>query len=118
MINSREKGKRGERYVCGLFKEYGYDAHRTQQFRGNTGEAPDIEGVPHLWIEVKFRERLNIDEAMDQAVHDAQAEGKGNVPVVIHKKNNKDTLVTLRFDDFMNLYREWEAGIYEEESWH
>lgn len=37
---SKEKGKRGERYVVRIFKECGYNnAHRTAQFKGNTGQA-------------------------------------------------------------------------------
>lgn len=29
---------------------------------------------------------------------------------MFHKKNNAAVLVTMELDDFMNLYREWEAG--------
>jgi hypothetical protein len=43
-------------------------------------------------------------------VRDARAGGKGALPAVFHKKNNADILVTMRFEDFMELYREWEAG--------
>jgi hypothetical protein len=45
---------------------------------------------------------------MEQAVDDAQINGRR--PVVIHKQNNKDVLVTMRFTDWIELYREWEAG--------
>lgn len=30
----REKGKRGERELAGVFREYGYDARRGQQYCG------------------------------------------------------------------------------------
>ena len=55
---SREKGKRGERCVASLFKEYGYDAKRSAQFCGKTGQAADVVGVPLIHIEVKFQERM------------------------------------------------------------
>ena len=47
---------------------------------------------------------------MSQAVRDAKAGGEGKLPAVFHKKNNADILVTMRLDDFMCLYREYEAG--------
>lgn len=108
---SRDKGKRGELAVAHAFKEYGYDAHRTAQFKGNTGQAGDVEGVPFLHIEVKFCERMTLYDWMDQAVRDATEERKGNFPTVIHKQNNKPMLVTMRFDDFIMLYREYEASM-------
>ena len=57
---SREKGKRGERTVASLFKEYGYDAKRSAQFCGKTGQAADVVGVPLIHIEVKFQEAVNV----------------------------------------------------------
>ena len=41
---SKEKGKRFERHVAGLFRDYGYEAYRTAQYKGNTGDAGDVEG--------------------------------------------------------------------------
>lgn len=108
---SREKGKRGERTVASLFREYGYEAHRTAQFKGKTGDAGDVEGVPGLHLEVKFQERMHLYDWMEQADRDSKANGNGNKPVVIHKANNKPVLVTMHFEDFIDLYREWEAGI-------
>lgn len=107
---SREKGKRGERTVASLFKEYGYDAKRSAQFCGKTGQAADVVGVPLIHIEVKFQERMCLYDWMNQAIRDSAAEGKGNKPVLIHKANNKDLLVTMRWEDWIELYTEWEAG--------
>lgn len=107
---SRDKGKRGERFTASLFREYGYDAKRSAQFCGKTGQAADVVGVPLLHLEVKFQERMSLYDWMGQAVRDSEAEGKGNLPVVIHKQNNKDLLVTMRFEDWIKLYTEWEAG--------
>lgn len=110
MINAKLKGKNGELAFCKLCKEAGYDVHRTAQFRGNTGAAGDVEGLPGVHVEVKNQERLNLRDAIAQSVRDSEAEGKGNVPIVAHKKNNADWLITLRAKDFFEIYREWEAG--------
>lgn len=109
-INSKQKGARFERHLSSLFREYGYDARRTVQYCGNTGDASDVVGLPGLHIEAKHQETMRLYEWMAQAKRDAEAGGKGNLPAVFHKKNNAEILVTMRLDDFMNLYREWEAG--------
>ena len=44
---------------------------------------------------------------MAQAEHDAP---DGMLPVVMHRRNNCQWLVTMRLDDYMEIYREWEAG--------
>ena len=51
---------------------------------------------------------MRLYEWMSQAKRDA--EGTGKLPAVFHKKNNAEILVTMTLDDFMNIYREWEAG--------
>ena len=106
MKNSREKGKRYELHVAGLFKAEGYEARRGQQFCGLNGDA-DVIGVPGIHIECKAVERLNIYDAISQAKHDAR---DGEIPVVIHKKNHCADLVTMEFTDWIRLFREWEAG--------
>lgn len=109
-INSKQKGARFERYLASLFRDYGYtDARRTAQYCGNTGDASDVVGLPGIHIEAKHQERMQLYDWMDQAKRDS--EGTGNIPVVFHKKNNAGILVTMRFDDFMTIYKEWEAGV-------
>lgn len=109
-INSKQKGARFERQLAAKFREYGYtDSRRTAQYCGNTGDASDVTGLPYIHIEAKHVERLNIHDAMDQAKRDAAAGGEGRLPVVFHKKNNHEILVTMRFDDFMAMYRDFET---------
>ncbi len=108
-IKSKDKGKRFERLLASRFREYGYDAKRTAQYCGNTGEAADVVGLPGIHIEAKHQEQMRLYDWMAQAIRDAQA-GGNNLPAVFHKKNNADILVTMRLEDWMNLYREWEAG--------
>ena len=104
-LDSREKGKAGERELAKKLREYGYSTRRGQQYCGASGDA-DVVGLPGIHIECKRVERLNIDLAMAQAKHDAR---DGHYPVVFHRKNNKSWLVTMQLDDWINLYREWEA---------
>lgn len=107
-INSKQKGARFERQVAGMFKDFGYNAFRTAQYEGKTGDCADVEGVPYIHIEAKHQEKMKLYDWIAQAVRDSQKKGKK--PVVIHKANNKDVLVTMRFEDWIDLYREWEAG--------
>lgn len=109
-INSKQKGARFERQLASRFRDQGYDARRTAQYCGNTGDASDVIGLPGLHIEAKHQEQMRLYEWMSQAKRDAEASGTGNLPVVFHKKNNAEILVTMELDDWFNLYREWEAG--------
>lgn len=107
---SRDKGKRFERALASRFREYGYDARRTAQYCGNTGDASDVVGLPGIHVEAKHVEAMRLYEWMAQAIRDAEAGGKGALPAVFHKKNNADILVTMRLEDWFHLYREFEAG--------
>jgi Holliday junction resolvase len=107
-VNSKQKGARFERHLASKFREYGYDARRTAQYCGNTGDASDVVGLPGLHIEAKHQEQMRLYEWMSQAKRDS--EGTGRLPVVFHKKNNAEILVTMRLEDWMCLYREFEAG--------
>lgn len=106
MANSREKGKRGERELANVLGSYGYHCRRGQQFCGANGDA-DVVGLPGIHIECKRNERLNLYDAVDQSKRDAQFD---IVPAVMHRKNNCEWLVTMTLDNWMKLYREYEAG--------
>ena len=99
---SKQKGARFELEISHYLKDHGYpNAHRTAQHCGKTGDAGDVEGVEGLHIECKHVEKLNLYAAYHQAVRDNDANGNGNIPVVIHKRNREETLVTLSLDDFI-----------------
>ena len=109
-VNSKRKGANFERKLASIFRDYGYDARRTAQYCGNTGDASDVVGLPGIHVEAKHQERMQLYDWMAQAIRDAEAGGKGNLPAVFHKKNHAEILVTMRLEDWFNLYREWEAG--------
>lgn len=106
---SREKGKRGEREVAKIFREAGYpEARRTSQYCGRTGDASDVTGIPGIHLEVKYVEREQVRTWYGQAVRDAEAAGKGDVPVVIHRKTHEGWLVTLGLEDFIEILKRGE----------
>lgn len=104
--SQREKGKRGERELAGILREYGYDCRRSQQYCGVSGDA-DVIGLPGIHIECKRVEKLNLLDAVLQAVRDA---AKGLLPTVFHRKDRCEWLVTMRLVDWIELYKEVEAG--------
>lgn len=106
-MNSKYKGAAGEREWAAFCRNEGYECRRTAQYCGKTEESSDVVGLPGIHIEVKRVERLNVDTAMSQAIRDAK---KGLFPIVAHRKNNCNWLVTMRAEDWFALYREWEAG--------
>ena len=108
MVNSKRKGAAFERTLAGKFREYGYQARRTAQYCGNTGDASDVVGLPFIHIEAKHQEQMRLYEWMAQAVRDASK--SGNIPAVFHKKNHADILVTMRLSDWMELYKEFELN--------
>lgn len=103
--NSRAKGSSGEREAASLLCKLGFPARRTAQVCGKTDGKADIEvsdnGMFH-W-EVKREERLNIDDALNQATRDAEAGGQGKIPLVLHRKNGTDWKVTLDAVAFITL---------------
>lgn len=111
-VNSKQKGARFERKLASIFREYGYtDSRRTAQYCGNTGDASDVIGLPHLHIEAKHQEQMRLYDWMAQAKHDAAAaKDEWKLPAVFHKKNNHEILVTMELNDFMQVYKEFEAA--------
>lgn len=112
---SREKGKRFERDIANFFKGHGITARRTAQFCGKTGQAGDVEGVPGIHVECKAVEKLNLEEAYQQSIRDADAAGKNEIPVVIHKKSRKQAMVTMALMDWIDMYLAWQDSQRAEE---
>ncbi len=104
-MNSREKGKRGERRWRDVLRDAGFlKAHRGAQYCGGP-DSPDVQcpELPGLHFEVKAVERLNVWQAMAQAEHDA---GSSKTPIVAHTRNRAGWLVTMRAQDWVALIRE------------
>jgi len=100
--SSQRKGADGERELAAVLQEYGYEIERGGSL--SFGEVPDLVGLPGVHIECKRVERLNVPEAMRQAVTDSQR-FKDGMPALFHRRNRQPWLVTIRLEDFMQLYR-------------
>ena len=100
--HSQRKGADGERELAAVLREYGYDMERGGSM--SSGEVPDLVGLPGVHIECKRVERLNVPEAMQQAVTDSQR-FKDGMPALFHRRNRQPWLVTIRLEDFMQLYQ-------------
>lgn len=106
MINSKNKGARGERMWRDELRSHGYtESYRSQQYCGTEDSADVIcPELPNYHFEVKFTERFKIYDAMWQARHDSGQSLK--IPIVAHKKKNHEWLVVMCADDFFNLIKE------------
>lgn len=107
-VQSKAKGKRFELALSKMFQEHGFETRRSAQYAGNTGEAADVIGAPHIHIEAKAQETLRLKDWMEQAKHDAAKSGR--LPIVFHKKSREPVLVTMEFDSFMELYKGYEKS--------
>ena len=102
---SQRKGRAGELELAQLLQGYGYDVQPGQAV--SYGATPDLVGLSGVHIECKRNERLNVPEAMAQAVRDADRFRDG-APAVFHRRNRSGWLVTMRLPDWMEIYRESE----------
>ena len=97
---SRRKGCRGELEAAAeLGRLFRGEAHRGRQYHG-CDEAPDVRAaIPGMHFEVKRVEALRLYPALEQAAQDAGE----NVPVVLHRANQKPWLAIVRLDDLPKL---------------
>ena len=103
--SSQRKGRAGEIELAHVLQNYGYDVQPGQAV--SFGEVPDLSGLPGLHIEVKRVEKLNVPEAMAQAVRDSECFQDG-APALFHRRNWQPWLVTMRLSDFMDIYKRLE----------
>lgn len=101
-MNSRTKGKRGEREFAALLREHGYDARRGQQFSGSP-DSPDVvsDALAWLHVEVKRVQNLNLTDACVQA----EGDSGGKPWVVAHRRNHAPWLITMRAETFFQFLR-------------
>lgn len=97
-MNSRAKGKAGELELARVLKAHGIDARRGQQYSGANGDA-DVVGLEGHHIECKRVEKLNLYDAVKQSKRDARF---GELPVVMHRKNREEWLITMTLEDYLN----------------
>lgn len=99
--SSQRKGAAGEYELVHILQQAGYPVERGGS--RTYGEVPDIVGLPGIHIEVKRQERLNLSDALRQAIRDAQRFRDG-VPAVFHRRNREQWQVTMLLEDWLNMY--------------
>ena len=98
MINSRDKGARGEREWAARLQELtGKPTRRGCQFAGGQDSPDVVGGIEGLHGEVKYTERFSIYKAMKQAIQDAGT----NTPYVAFRSNNEEWLIIIRAADML-----------------
>lgn len=103
---SQRKGRSGEIEIVKILNGYGVPAEPGQAV--SFGATPDVVGVYGIHSEVKRVEKLNVPEAMNQAIRDAEKFDDG-LPTLFHRRNRSPWLVTMRLDDWMQLYKGWQS---------
>ena len=100
-MNSKAKGSAGEREFAAVLTAHGFPAHRNEQRFTGGFDRPDVsaEGLEGYHFEVKRVERLNVSQAMQQAMRDCA----GRVPTVVHRRSREPWLITMQLDDFLNI---------------
>ena len=105
-MNVKRKGSEGEREIVDILNNAGIRSYRNDQiFRGGKNN-PDVSAEfaeYHFHVEVKRCEKLNIHEAMKQAMNDAS---ENHIPVVAHRRNRETWLVTIPLSELLKLLGE------------
>lgn len=100
MVNSNQKGKRGEREFAQYLRDHGFAARRGQQYEGGHDSQDVIHDIPFTHFEVKRTEKLQLHPSLEQAREDA---GEHDMPVVAYRRNRSDWVAILSMEDFLKL---------------
>ena len=104
-MNSRQKGKVGERELASLLREHGYAARRGQQFSG-APDSPDVvcEALSWLHFEVKRCERVDLRSWCAQA----EGDSGGKYWAIQLRWNHGPWLTVILSELFFQIIREFE----------
>lgn len=100
MVNSREKGKAGEREFAEFLRTQGFtNCRRGVQYQGGP-ESPDVVGLVGVHIEVKRTEKFRLYPALTQAEAEKKPE---ETAIVAHRSNGRPWVVCLKAEDFCRI---------------
>ncbi len=105
---SRSKGKRGELEACEALKDVWPNLQRVYGQARADSSSPDIDGPGcPVFIEVKRQEKINVHAAMAQALVASRPVPTIDTrpPVIVHKRNRGEWLVTIRARDLARLVK-------------
>jgi Holliday junction resolvase len=104
-LNSRTKGKVGERELRDKIREHGFDAFRGQQYCGLRGNGDVVSPELPVHWECKRVQNLNVYKAYEQAINDS-SNSINPYPVVAHRRNgDKRWLATIDLDHLLKILR-------------
>lgn len=117
-MKKKEKGMRFEYFIRDRFRKFVDPNCERQVMSGadawNKGDIRFSKKIPYnLMVEAKNQETYQFWKWWDQAKEQAS---EFDTPVLIFTKNNKDAIVALKFEDFMNMYDELYDFITSQES--
>jgi hypothetical protein len=101
----RVKGFAFEREIANKLKELGYPTKRGLG-QARHAELPDVVGCEPYWIECKRMKKCDIQAALAQASGDSSKQGGPySVPVAVTKNDGGPIIVSMHWDDWVNLIR-------------
>lgn len=102
--SSRNKGSRAELELAKVLRErYGCsEVRRGYVFHHES----DLVGLYGIHVECKRQDRLNIHQAMEQAIEESEKR-KDGMPAVFFRRDKGEWMVTQRLSDWIDLYKEW-----------
>lgn len=103
-VKSQRKGRAAELELSRILQGHGYNVEPGRAF--SYGEVPDLSGLPGIHIECKRCEQARLSEWMQQAARDSEKFHDG-APTIFHRRNHRPWLVTMRLEDWLQLYRSY-----------
>ena len=100
-INAKSKGNRFELEIANLLRECGFNAVTSRL----ESKALDDAGVD-LFTDAPFNIQCKHTERFSMPVHELLSGMPDNkTPVVMHKRNNKGTIVSMGLEDFIKILK-------------
>ena len=97
---AKAKGARGERLLSAFLNSFGLHTHRGYVHCGQS----DLVNLLGIHVECKNVERLNVRQAMEQAIREADKR-KDGMPTVFWKVSRKPWLTIMLTEDWVKLYK-------------
>lgn len=99
-MNPQRKGKEGELKLMHFLLDHGLNVKRGYVWLNQS----DLIGLDGIHIECKNVEKLNVREALAQAIEEAKKK-KDGLPAVFWKKSRKEWVTVMRTEDWITLYK-------------
>lgn len=96
---AKAKGARGERLLSAFLNSFGLHTHRGYVHCGQS----DLVDLLGIHVECKNVERLNVRQAMEQAIREADKR-KDGMPTVFWKVSRRPWLTIMLTEDWVKLY--------------